>query len=237
MPTYTVRAPNGRRYKVQGPTGSTQAQVEAAVLKMYPEAGQPERKVGRGEAFARGAGQSFEKVGTFFAGAIGDLVDKFGVTPAQATAWAAENLSGKSPAEAQRIAQNLKSLPGFGEVVRAGGKALERQDESAQRQRPVAFGAGRVAGDVAITAPLGGLAAKPLGMLAGAVPRIAPVVAPVAQTLATAGMATGIKLRRRSCVRLTLRCASAAARLRARLRRPCLTNRLMKVQQSALPYQ
>ena len=193
MPTYTVRAPNGRIYKVQGPTGATQAQVEAAVLETYPEAKQPERKIGRGEAFVRGAGQSFEKVGAFFAGAIGDLVDKFGVTPAQATAWAAENLSGKSPAEAQRIAQNLKSLPGFGEVVRAGGKALGRQDESAQRQRPVAFGAGRVAGDVAITAPLGGLAAKPLSMLASAAPRVAPVVAPLAQTIASAGLSTGVK--------------------------------------------
>lgn len=193
MPTYTVRAPNGRTYRVQGPAGATQAQVEAAVLKAHPEAGQPERKIGRGEAFARGAFQSFEKVGTFFAGAIGDLVDKFGITPAEATAWAAENLSGKSPAEARRIAQNLRSLPGFGDIVRAGGKARERQAAPAQRQRPRAFGAGRIAGDVAVTAPIGGLAAAPLKTAARVAPRAAPVLAPVARTVATAGMATGIK--------------------------------------------
>lgn len=193
MPTYTVRAPNGRTYKVQGPAGATQKQIEAAVLKAHPEAAQPERKIGRGEAFARGAFQSFEKVGTFFAGAIGDLVDKFGITPAEATAWAAENLSGKSPAEARRIAQNLRSLPGFGDIVRAGGKARERQAAPAQRQRPRAFGAGRIAGDVAVTAPIGGLAAAPLKTAARVAPRAAPALAPVARTVATAGMATGIK--------------------------------------------
>lgn len=193
MPTYTVRAPNGRTYRVQGPAGATQAQVEAAVLKAHPEAGQPERKIGRGEAFARGAFQSFEKVGTFFAGAIGDLVDKFNITPAEATAWAAENLSGKSPAEARRIAQNLRSLPGFGDIVRAGGKARERQAAPAQRQRPRAFGAGRIAGDVAVTAPIGGLAAAPLKTAARVAPRAAPVLAPVARAVETAGMATGIK--------------------------------------------
>lgn len=193
MPTYTVRAPNGRTYKVQGPAGATQKQIEAAVLKAHPEAGRPERKISRTEAFARGAFQSFEKVGSFFAGAIGDLVDKFGITPAEATAWAAENLSGKSPAEARRIAQNLRSLPGFGDIVRAGGKARERQAAPAQRQRPRAFGAGRIAGDVAVTAPIGGLAAAPLKTAARVAPRAAPVLAPVARTVATAGMATGIK--------------------------------------------
>lgn len=193
MPTYTVRAPNGRTYRVEGPAGATQKQLEAIILKAYPSAGKPERKIGRGEAFARGAFQSFEKVGTFFAGAIGDLVDKFGITPAEATAWAAENLSGKSPAEARRIAQNLKSLPGFGDIVRAGGKTRERQAAPAQRQRPVAFAVGRLAGDVAVTAPVGGLAAAPIKTVARVAPRAAPVLAPIATTVQTSGLSTGMK--------------------------------------------
>lgn len=187
MPTYTVRAPNGRTYKVSGPAGATQAQVEAAVLEAHPEARQPERKIGRGEAFARGVFQSAEKAATFFGGAIGDLVDKFGITPAQATAWAAENLSGKSPAEARRIAQNLQSLPGFGGIVRAGGKARDIQAAPAQRQRPNMFGAGRLTGDVGIIASL------PVAKALAPVVRVAPKLAPVARSLATAGMATGIK--------------------------------------------
>lgn len=193
MSTYTVRAPNGRAYKIQGPPGATQAQVEAAVLKAYPEAGMRERKIRRSEASARGVARGFEKVGTFFAGAIGDLVDKFGITPAEATAWAAENLSGKSPAEAQRIAQNLKTLPGFGDLISAGGKAREVKAKAVQRQRPNAFLAGNIVGDVAVTAPLGGLVAKPVTVLAKAAPRMAPVLAPIARSIETAGMSTGIK--------------------------------------------
>ena len=187
MPTYTVRAPNGQTYRVNGPTGATQAQVEAAVLEAHPEARQPERKIGRGEAFVRGLFQSAEKAATFFGGAIGDLVDKFGITPAQATAWAAENLSGKSPAEARRIAQNLQSLPGFGGIVRAGGKARDIQAAPAQRQRPNMFGAGRLTGDVGVIASL------PVARVLAPVVRVAPKLAPVAQSLATGGMATGIK--------------------------------------------
>ncbi|WP_353209794.1 hypothetical protein [Sphingorhabdus sp.] len=39
MPTYTVRAPNGKSYKITGPAGATNAQIEKAVLEAYPDAG------------------------------------------------------------------------------------------------------------------------------------------------------------------------------------------------------
>lgn len=39
MPTYTVRAPNGKTYKITGPAGATNAQIERAVLEAYPDAG------------------------------------------------------------------------------------------------------------------------------------------------------------------------------------------------------
>lgn len=38
MPTYTVRAPNGKTYKITGPAGATNAQIERAVLEAYPDA-------------------------------------------------------------------------------------------------------------------------------------------------------------------------------------------------------
>jgi hypothetical protein len=38
MPTYTVRAPNGKTYKITGPAGATNAQLERAVLEAYPDA-------------------------------------------------------------------------------------------------------------------------------------------------------------------------------------------------------
>jgi len=44
MPTYTVRAPNGKTYKITGPAGATNAQLERAVLEAYPDAGGPAKK-------------------------------------------------------------------------------------------------------------------------------------------------------------------------------------------------
>jgi hypothetical protein len=44
MPTYTVRAPNGKTYKITGPAGATNAQLERAVLEAYPDARGPAKK-------------------------------------------------------------------------------------------------------------------------------------------------------------------------------------------------
>jgi hypothetical protein len=44
MPTYTVRAPNGKTYKITGPAGATNAQIEKAVLEAYPDARGPAKK-------------------------------------------------------------------------------------------------------------------------------------------------------------------------------------------------
>lgn len=39
MPTYEMRAPNGRTYRITGPAGATNAQVKAKILAQFPEAG------------------------------------------------------------------------------------------------------------------------------------------------------------------------------------------------------
>jgi hypothetical protein len=39
MPTYEMRAPNGRKYRITGPAGATDAQVKAKILEQYPESG------------------------------------------------------------------------------------------------------------------------------------------------------------------------------------------------------
>lgn len=40
MATYSIRAPDGRTYQIQGPEGATDAQVRAQVLRQFPNAGQ-----------------------------------------------------------------------------------------------------------------------------------------------------------------------------------------------------
>ncbi len=41
MPTYSISAPDGNTYKIEGPAGATQDQVKAEVLKQNPSAGTP----------------------------------------------------------------------------------------------------------------------------------------------------------------------------------------------------
>jgi hypothetical protein len=41
MPTYEMRAPNGRTYRISGPPGATNAQVKAKILAQFPDAGKP----------------------------------------------------------------------------------------------------------------------------------------------------------------------------------------------------
>ena len=41
MPTYEMKAPNGRTYRIVGPAGATNAQVKAKILAQFPESGKP----------------------------------------------------------------------------------------------------------------------------------------------------------------------------------------------------
>ena len=56
MPTYTVRAPNGKSYKITGPAGATKAQLERAVLEAYPDAGRAAPKQRAAPPRTRGSG-------------------------------------------------------------------------------------------------------------------------------------------------------------------------------------
>ena len=64
MPTYTVRAPNGKSYKITGPAGATNAQLERALLEAYPDAGRaaPKQRV----APPRTRGSGIAPVNAFF---------------------------------------------------------------------------------------------------------------------------------------------------------------------------
>lgn len=41
MPTYSMKAPNGRTYDIEGPAGATEDQVRAEILRRDPSAGKP----------------------------------------------------------------------------------------------------------------------------------------------------------------------------------------------------
>ena len=177
MADIVILGPDGNPYAFAA--GTSREVMRAAMARRFPAS--------RREAVVAGSKSGFENVANVFTGAIGKLVDKFGITPAQATAWAAENLSGKSPAEAQRIAQNLKSLPGFGDIIKAGGEARQQRFEGVKASRPGYFAAGKVAGEVAATAPFIAAGGGALSRLGGAATKVAPRLRAAAPAVKTAG--------------------------------------------------
>lgn len=157
-------------------------QIAAEIKRQRQQ--QKRKPVSRGEGFRAGVVSGFENVSNTIAGIAGDIADKFDVSPAQAVSWAAENLSGYSPAEAKRIAKNLSGLPGFGDIVRAGGEARQARFDPVREQRPNIFTAGRIVGEIAGTAPI-------IAAGGGAVARGGQAVARGGGQLAARGVAGG----------------------------------------------
>lgn len=62
MPTYSIQAPNGRTYSIDGPEGASREEVIRAILHYAPEAGNPPPSLGEraGSALSRGVAQLAE---------------------------------------------------------------------------------------------------------------------------------------------------------------------------------
>ena len=171
------------------------------------------KKVSRTKALLTGATAGVENVANFFTRAIGSIVDKFGVTPAEATAWAAENLGGYSPAEAARIAKNLQSLPGFGEIVKAGAEKRSERFAPVQQSRPNYFATGKVLGETAVTAPFISAGAGKIAQIAQrpapipALQKVGDVISSVARSAQTGGI--GVKASK-PAARIALKLAGGA---------------------------
>lgn len=58
-------------------------------------------------------------------GAAADLADHYGITPANAVAWIARNVEGRSPQEVERIRRNLQPIGSNRAVVEAGVRSHE----------------------------------------------------------------------------------------------------------------
>jgi hypothetical protein len=152
-------------------------------------AAQPESTpVGRGTAISKGSARGLSDVSDTLVKAAANIVDRFGVSPAEAVAWAAENVSGYSKADAAKIANNIKSLPNFQTIVEAGSQANKDRDKAVQAEYPYSYGGARIGGQVFGTGLLPGLAGKAVARVAGGTK--------VGQTAATAlgssGFTTGL---------------------------------------------
>ena len=135
MPTYQMRAPNGRVYQIQGPPNATDAEVAAAILRQHPEAGRKPKQepMGRGEAFVRGVERGMKPVGDIVRrlDPVSNIVNYF--------------------------------FPGVEKNQQAREQRLATEGKRAAAERPNVFTAGQITGEIAATAPIiaaggGGLA-------------------------------------------------------------------------------
>jgi len=88
MPTYSISAPDGNTYKIEGPTGATQDQVKAEVLRQHPNAGSAKIAPEVGNMYTQGA----ENI-VYDANGIPQTTSSYGSAPTGATKAAQEALT------------------------------------------------------------------------------------------------------------------------------------------------
>jgi hypothetical protein len=129
-----MRAPNGRTYRIEGPPNATDAQVRAAILRQFPESGRPPKpnkekpKVSPTEAVLSGAERGLKPISDFARA----------LNPFEYAGDVIENYL----------------FPGLDQ--RRATKEQKRRQQAAQAelQLPGYFLGGKIAGEVAGTAPL-----------------------------------------------------------------------------------
>lgn len=108
--------------------------------------------------------------GNDLVGAAADLADKYGITPANAAAWIARNIEGRSPQEVERIRRNLQPLGSNRAIVEAGVRSNE------DRFRDAGGKGARKPDDVQMPVRLSAVSYRPQAIPA-AVAKEAPVAA------------------------------------------------------------
>ena len=200
MPTYTVRAPNGKTYKITGPAGATNAQIEKAVIEAYPDA--------RSAAAPKALTTAQRALATAKTDAQARLAQA-----RRSNDKSAEQTYSREVARLNKMtAQEFYKAPGQGEsfvsglvegvttpirlglnLIGAGGDAKQRERgtfrlRESQQRFPITTATGKVAGDVISTALLPGAAAKVVGKVFGGT----KTGKAVATALGSSGFKTGL---------------------------------------------
>jgi len=171
MPTYEMRAPNGRSYRIQGPAGATDEQVRAEILRQHPDASKAAAPKPKSDQPGRAA--SFTKGG--LAGAANVLLAPIellvsGMEKAGLSTGNKNAMSRDKAAAQQQLAKYEQANPGF-------------------------YTAGKITGEALASAPFitaGGTGLTKLGgAVAKAAPRVGAVVQRVGRAVQTGGIGSG----------------------------------------------
>jgi hypothetical protein len=204
MPTYTVRAPNGKTYKITGPAGATNAQIERAVLEAYPDAGgaAPQSTAQRALANAKTDAQarlaqarrandkSAEQTYSREVARLSKMTpQQFYKAPGRAESFVSGLVEGVT--EPIELGLNLFGIGGD-KAQRERGKFRLRES---QRQFPGTTTAGEITGNILATAPgiagAGGLITAGGKQLARVLPKAGASVQRIGTATRTGGIGAG----------------------------------------------
>ncbi len=133
MPTYTIKAPDGRTYSIQGPAGATDAQVRAKVLEQYPEAGKAKSSAESfTETFWKQAGRTLPGMLPGPAGAVGKIAAA--MFPREATGIVQRGVNTLTGGAADEV---VSAVPAVAAAVRGQSprQAFTDAQRAQQRQR------------------------------------------------------------------------------------------------------
>lgn len=199
MPTYRMRAPDGRTYSVTGPAGATDAQVRAEILRQHPNAGKAASPKASSraeeEAFRQRAADTFKAAVSGFERGLKPVAD---------------------------IARRFDPLSYLGDALigTEGRDAMERRLAAAAQQQqqaqPNFFAGGKIAGEIAGTVPVtavGGAMLAGGGRLLGTVmPRAGGVVQRIGEAAQRGGIGSGRTAAETAKLSMGRRAASLAER-------------------------
>ena len=170
MPIYSIQAPNGKKYSVEGPAGASQDEVIDEVLRQHPDAGEAAKpKEGILAALSKGAESTVSAART----GIGALM---GSPEEAATAGLARGEDiGKRYAD-QTSLERVKEAYAKDGVLSAAGEAISQVPSAIAEQVPNM--ASTIAG-----ARLGAMAGSPFGPVGSVVGGIGGAAIPIASQI------------------------------------------------------
>jgi hypothetical protein len=187
MPIYSISAPDGNTYKIEGPAGASQEQVQAEVLKQHPNAGSMPTKSASSGAFAENEGGA----------AFGRPINR-GVTNVQPVPRPLESALAGATKSLIDVPVGIAQLATGGNIGSQTAQKFAQEAKPYKEANPGSYLTGQIAGAAApgigMVKGVGMIPsfAKAEGAIAEALPNAAKYITPILQGVGYGGAQSAI---------------------------------------------
>lgn len=183
MPVFHITSPEGKTYEVTGPDGATADQALEQVKRQHADTAQASAPVadapGMVASLGAGAGAGFGKMVLGAQNLAGKGLSALGGVGHETSL--SDLVAPPQPNLLQRAGNWLQ------QDAQTGQARLSAENAPYKAANPITNATGEFGGEMVAAAPVGGVLAAPLKVAA----RSAPILAPVADAIATSGMRAG----------------------------------------------